>query len=269
MLDALILGILQGLTEFLPISSSGHLVLSQELLGILQSERQGVLFEVILHLGTLLAILVAYREDLKRLILSLTPAHFKDSASDHRLILALIIGTIPAGVIGLLFQKQIETIFERPIVVCGLLGITGVILLLGDRIKRRTSNLQEVKHSSAFLVGVAQAFAILPGISRSGSTIVAGMALGIRPEEAARLSFLLSIPAVLGAALLQFKDWLSADMALDYSISALIAGFLASAIVGYLALQWLLVAVRKRSLGLFGIYCLVVGGLGIIFGGLL
>jgi undecaprenyl-diphosphatase len=268
MLEAIILGIVQGLTEFLPISSSGHLVLSQNLLGILPSDRQDVLFEVVLHLGTLVAILVAYREDILRLTLSLLPSQWKTSKSDHKLILAILVGTIPAAFFGLAFKSQLELIFSRPIIVCALLGVTGIILLVGDRLKRREGTLDKLSKPRALLVGLSQAFAILPGISRSGSTIVAGMALGIRPEEAARFSFLLSIPAVFGAALLQFKGWLGGDMILDYSMGALIAGFLASALVGYLALQWLLVAVRKRSLGWFGVYCLLVSVIGIVFGGL-
>jgi undecaprenyl-diphosphatase len=269
MLDAILLGIIQGLTEFLPISSSGHLVLGEELLGFMAGERHDVLLEVVLHLGTLLAVVVAYWQDLKALVLSLLPAKADPEAAtqrarSRRLILLLIVGSVPAALVGLLLKEQITSLFSEPRVVASLLLVTAAILFIGDRIQKRDGAAEESSWLKSLLIGAAQAFAILPGISRSGSTIVTGLLLGLRPIEAARFSFLLSIPAVGGAALLEFKDLLESTQPPALDAPTLIAGFAASAIVGYLALQWLLVAVERRNLSWFALYCLIIGSLFLI-----
>lgn len=267
MLDAIILGILQGLTEFLPISSSGHLVLGQHFLNVLDPNRHDVAFEVVLHLGTLLAVFAAYRRDIARLFLALLPGRPADgrTAGDRRLVVSILVASLPAAFVGLLFKDQLQEAFGRPHLVAMLLLVTGAVLLVGDRLARGARSAEDAGWGRAFLVGCAQAVAILPGISRSGSTIVAGIAAGIKPVEAARLSFLISIPAVSGAALLELRHFDSLGGAL-YGPAALAAGFVSSAVVGYLALQWLLVAVRRRNLSWFAAYCLLLGGLSLVLG---
>jgi undecaprenyl-diphosphatase len=263
MLDAVILGIVQGLTEFLPISSSGHLVLGQHFLGVLDSAREDVVFEVLLHLGTLVAVLVAYRHDIARLLLALRPDRWRsaESAPERRLLLAIAVASIPAAAIGILFKGPLQAAFGQPQLVAVLLLVTGTLLLIGDRLKRGNLTPEDGGPWRALFVGCAQALAILPGISRAGSTIVAGIAVGLKPVEAARLSFLISIPAVAGAALLELQPLLAGQAPpMIYSPAALLAGFLSSALVGYLALQWLLVAVRRRNLSWFAAYCLALGG---------
>lgn len=268
MLDAIILGILQGLTEFLPISSSGHLVLGQHLLGVLDPSRHDVAFEVVLHLGTLVAVLVAYRQDVVRLLKALVPSRSNDAgvAGDRRLLLAILVASVPAAAVGLLFKDQLQAAFGHPHLVAILLLVTGAILLIGDRLPRGTRSPEDSGPTRSFLVGCVQALAILPGISRSGSTIVAGIAVGLKPVEAARLSFLISIPAVSGAALLELRNLGEGFGTGQYGAAALAAGFLSSAVVGYFALQWLLVAVRKRNLSWFAAYCLLLGGLALLTG---
>lgn len=272
MLDAILLGIVQGLTEFLPISSSGHLVLGEHMLGLFANDRQNVLLEVVLHLGTLLAVVVAYRHDLVCLVSSLLPSGNSNEpertrCSSHLLIRMLLLGSIPAALVGILFKSQITALFSEPRLVAGLLIVTGLILLAGDRARKGERVAEETGWWRSLLIGMAQALAILPGISRSGSTIVVGLLLGIKPIEAARFSFLLSIPAVGGAALLQVVDLLRGDIQVGIEPAALLAGFAASAIVGYMALQWLLVAVRKRNLSIFALYCLLLGSLFLLLGG--
>jgi undecaprenyl-diphosphatase len=280
MLEAIILGIVQGLTEFLPISSSGHLVLAENILGVLDHDKQDVLFEVVLHLGTLVAILIAYRQDIIDILQALPGfipgienkpksgnGLLNDRHEDTRkLIINILIASIPAGLIGVLLKDFFTSAFSRVDYVGVLLLVTAVILLIGDRLKKSDKIAEAGGPGRSFLIGVAQAFAILPGISRSGSTIVCGMLMGLKPTEAARFSFLISIPAIGGAALLEVLDLLSGQSAaLHYSAGALLAGFLSSAIVGYLALQWLLIAVRKRSLTRFAIYCIAVGLLSLVW----
>ncbi len=280
MLDAIILGLLQGLTEFLPISSSGHLVLGQQLLGVLDPAKKDVLFEVVLHLGTLVAILAAYRRDVLRLLRALPSALLprkpvagdgreedpavlaaEDDQDQRRLLLGILMASLPAALIGFTFKDFFEEAFVHHQLVSGLLICTGLILLAGDRLRRGERRAEHAGPLRSLLVGLAQALAILPGISRSGSTIVTGMALGIKPEEAARFSFLISIPAILGAAVLEVWELLAEGaLALDYSPAELFAGFISSAAVGYLALQWLLVAVRRRNLTWFALYCFLLGG---------
>lgn len=264
MLDAILLGILQGLTEFLPISSSGHLVLGQVVLGSPGHGEQGILFEVLLHLGTLLAVLIAYRLDLRDLALALLPTAW--SGMDHprrrrslRLLIFMVLASIPAGIIGLTLKDRIEGIFNSPDVVAFLLLGTALILFVGDRLKQGQRVAEDAGTGRSLLIGVAQAFAILPGISRSGSTLVAGIAAGLRPVEAARFSFLISIPAVSGAALLEAKELFTGQAGITMPGSWLVAGFLSSALVGYVSLQWLLIAVRRRSLSWFSAYCAVAG----------
>ena len=255
-LKVIILGIVQGFTEFLPVSSSGHLVLAAELLNF---HEKGVAFEVFVHLGTLLSVLIVFRKDVIKMILA--PFQFlssrfskEDTKSYLFWDLYIIVGTIPAAVIGLSFKSKIEAAFSNIYLVIAMLTVTGTILLLSRFMPKKDQKMTVLK---SFVIGISQAFAILPGISRSGSTIVTGIFLGIDKEQAARFSFLLAIPAILGASVIKIKDLLEMD---SYAtpISYLVLGAIISFIAGYFAILWLLDIVKKGKLEWFAIYCYVI-----------
>lgn len=259
--QALLLGIVQGLTEFLPISSSGHLVLGQEVLGV---EEPQVLFDVMLHVGTLAAVVLAYRRDLATLARSFVsalasggllrrPVETVRASADLELLSLLIVGSIPTALIGLLFQEQLEAAFASPRLVAGMLIVTGSMLHLPRLTAGRPRGA--VGWWQAPLIGLIQGLAIIPGISRSGSTISIGMLAGVRPADAARFSFLLSIPAILGAAILKLLETDGPTPPL----SVLAAGMAASFLVGYLALRALLAVLRRGRLDLFSYYCFALG----------
>lgn len=266
-LDALLLGLLQGLTEFLPVSSSGHLTLGKALLGITD---KGILFEVVVHLGTLFAVVTAFWPDVVWLfrgflqVLRFTehPHPQRDGAVPaERYILMLIVGTIPAVVVGLFFKDFFEEAFSSPLLASVFLLVTGGILLL-SRLGLKAQG--EVTPTRSLLVGLAQALAILPGISRSGTTISMGMLSGIRRDEAARFSFLLAIPAIAGAFVLQLRDAI-ANPPDSRMVIALLVGFAVSYVSGYLAIRFLMSVVRRGRLDYFAWYCFAVGLLGIYF----
>lgn len=249
-LEALILGAVQGFTEFIPISSSGHLVLVPEVLGW---DPAGLSFDVLLHVGSLLALAVYFRADLMRIARSLVSGE----AEGRHLLLLLAIGTIPAAVAGFALEDFFETRFgDAPTTALSLI-LTALILIAAEQMVRRRRSegrpLDELGVLDAGGVGAAQAFSILPGISRSGSTIAAGLALGMSRETAARFAFLLAIPALLGAAILKLPD-LGAD---PIGLGAALVGFLASAVSSYLAIAGLIHYLRSRTLYPFAIYCLV------------
>ena len=244
LIEATILGIVQGFTEFLPISSSGHLVLGQAILGI---EQPGNEFEILVHLGTLASVLVVFFDDIKSLLMSMT------SKKTQTFILFILIGTLPAVGFGLGFKDLLESSFENVTAVGGALLFTGMVLYGSS-----FANRQDKEHSfvTSILIGCAQAFAIIPGISRSGMTICTALFLGLSSREAARFSFLLAIPAIAGAGLLTALDG-SGGFQLPLSVS--IAGFISSALVGIIALKWLLGWLEQGKFYYFGIYCFVVG----------
>jgi undecaprenyl-diphosphatase len=255
-LKVIILGLVQGLTEFLPVSSSGHLVLAAELLNF---HEEGVAFEVFVHLGTLLSVLIVFRKDVINMILapfrSLSSRSNKEDTRSYLFWdLYIIVGTIPAAVIGLSFKSEIEAAFSNIYLVIAMLAVTGTILLLSRFMPKKDQQMTILK---SLLIGISQAFAILPGISRSGSTIVTGIFLGIDKEEAARFSFLLAIPAILGASVIKIKDLLEMD---SYStpIIYLVIGAIISFISGYFAILWLLDIVKKGKLEWFAIYCYMI-----------
>ncbi len=266
-LQAIILGLIQGLTEFLPVSSSGHLVLAKSLLHI---QEQGITFEVFVHFGTFLAVLVAFWSDIVQLFLvffrwlarlSQTARLWKEDLY-FRLLVFILIGSIPAGVIGVLFDKPIETAFSDPVFVSIMLRITGTILLISryGKTKRPHPNLLD-----SILIGTAQAFAIIPGISRSGSTISTGMLLGVEKSEAARFSFLLALPAIFGAFVLKLKDLLSGGTIPHHEILTLSTGTLVSFISGYFAIILLLDLVKKGKFSWFALYCFLIGIAGLLY----
>ena len=261
LIKSIILGLVQGLSEFLPISSSGHLVIFSE---ILNFHEEGIAFEVFVHFGTLLSILVAFRKELTKMLIALFVVPFKKS-EDPELKeyfswdLYVILATIPAAVIGLTFKDQIETAFSNVLLVYFMLAITGLIMTITPYLKDRGTSF---KFSNTFMIGVAQAFAILPGISRSGSTIFTGLAFGIDRERVARFSFIMSIPAVFGAVILKVKDLMEIGIETSGMINY-IAGTIVSFISGYLAIIWLLDIVKKGKLQWFGYYCFAVSALGL------
>ncbi|UCD16878.1 MAG: undecaprenyl-diphosphate phosphatase [Candidatus Zixiibacteriota bacterium] len=251
--DAVFLGLIQGLTEFLPVSSSGHLVLVEH---ILKVKLPGVVFELVVHFGTLVAVLIYFRRKILLLIRSIFD---RSLASQRRMILFLVLGTLPAVAVALLFEEMVECAFSSPAMTSAMLIATG-LLLLGAAASRR--NGRAVGFGSSLLIGLAQALAILPGISRSGATISVGMLAGVRPLAAAEFSFLLSIPAIAGAIVFKIKDILTVDTSLvgQYVVGAMTAFF-----SGVLAVYLLLSVIKKGKFQYFGIYCLIAGVFGIIY----
>jgi len=258
--EAFWLGILQGLTEFLPVSSSGHLVIAQAVAGI---RNPGMAFEIYVHFGTLLSILVIFRNDLSAMFASFIEkikspgtiiSGYKDD-KDYRLLVLLLIATIPAGVIGLLFKDFFEATFSDVNFVGFALILTGIILFVS---KFAVNRNKEVRRKRALLIGFAQALAIFPGISRSGTSISAAMLSGVSGEQSARFSFLLAIPAIAGATFLQLLDMASSDAG---NISYMIAGVgvVSSFITGTLAISLLMKVMRKGKMHYFSGYCITVG----------
>ncbi|MBP2045983.1 undecaprenyl-diphosphate phosphatase [Methanobacterium aggregans] len=263
---AIILGMVQGLTEFLPVSSSAHLVFFQNIMGTGQS----VAFDTVLHMGTLAAVVSFFFKDIIRMIKALVSiiadifhGKFKEGVKEDvykRLVWLLVVGTIPAGLMGILLKSQFESMFNSVPIVGFFLLVTGVLLWASEHHKGGNKDVKEVSFKNALAIGVFQGFAIAPGISRSGSTIAAGLFSGLNRELAARYSFLLSIPAILGAALVQAKD----IGALDMSITALVAGFISAVVFGYLAIKLLMKIIKDWSLNIFAYYCWIVGAIAII-----
>jgi undecaprenyl-diphosphatase len=254
---AIILGIVQGLTEFLPVSSSGHLALAQHLIPGFDVEEVGVVFDLLLHVATLMAVLIYFR---KRLLSLLGAVFDKSRTEERRLIFLLFISTLPIVAVGFLFKDQVEGVKNHPVVVSALLCVTGLVLFIPGWLKSRADGDHSPR--SAIIMGIGQAFALLPGISRSGTTIAAGMLAGVRPSLAAEFSFLLAIPAIGGAMVLKMKDLSSipTDQLAPYA-----AGMVAAFITGLLAIYAVLAVVRRGKFAYFGFYCLAVGIGGLIY----
>lgn len=262
---ALVLGTVQGLAEFLPISSSGHLVIFQRLLGV---PDVGLAFDTFLHLGSLLAVLAFFRAEIVGLVrgfLSLIARVFgRRGPLDpfERLVGLIVLGSVPAALAGFKLEPIIERLFTSPKVVGYALWVTAGIMWGADRLGRRSGHAAGLSWWKALVVGSAQAVAIVPGISRSGSTIFAGLATGLSRTEAARFSFLLSIPVVLGAGATQIGKLPSAP---GLNIGVIATGMVAAAVFGYLAIAALLQYVNKRGYTLFAYYCALAGLLVILF----
>jgi undecaprenyl-diphosphatase len=251
--EAILLAVLQGLTEFLPVSSSAHLALARALLGF---RPPGVTLEVALHAGTLVALVLYFRRDVAWLLDGLRALAGRRGGEREALrwVGWILVGSVPAGIAGLLWADRVEVAFRDPVLVAALLVLTGLVLLSTRFLPAASRRLSG---RIAILVGLAQAASLLPGISRSGWTIAAGLALGLRAEEAARFSFLLAIPAVAGAVLFSIKD-LGGAVASGWGLS-LAAGFVVAAGVGYAAIAFLLGLLRRGRFADFGFYCLAVG----------
>jgi undecaprenyl-diphosphatase len=253
-LQAVLLGVVQGLTEFLPISSSGHLVIGQRLLGL---EEPHLLFDVAVHVGTLVAVLIVFLDDLRSMLWSIVPGADGDPAA-RRLVWLVIVGSVPAGLAGLLLEDFFESLFASMMTVGVALLVTGGVLFATVRFPAGQRSVSEVGWRSALLVGVAQAMAIIPGISRSGATICAGLGVGMQRELAARFSFILSIPAILGALVLQLRDL--PPLSPGETAPLLLGGVVAAA-TGYVALRLLISLVKRGRLHWFAYYCWCLGAL--------
>jgi undecaprenyl-diphosphatase len=261
---SILLGILQGLSEFLPISSSGHLVIAEYLLDF---NIGGLAFEVFVHLGTLVAVVLVFRKDIFRLIVAipdifrLTSETLSKEKRQYALLAIYIgIGSVPAALIGILLKDSIEQIFESHTLALMMLFFTGLIVWSSRYTHEKATKL---KSYHALLIGIAQACAILPGISRSGSTIVTGLWLGLPRDEAARFSFLLSAPVIFGAGVLKLKDVVQQPLPAN-EIFYILCATVAAAISGYIAIIWLLNVIKKQKLEWFGVYCIAISIFGLI-----
>jgi undecaprenyl-diphosphatase len=259
-LQAVVLGIVQGLTEYLPISSSAHLVLVPWLLGWRIDEHIAFPFDVLVQWGTLIPVLAYFRRELLGILRGWWEGARNGApfgTPGGRLGGWVIVATLPAVVAGLLLKKPVEAVFLQPTLTAALLSGTAVLLWWGERFGRRERDLEGLTLGDALAVGLAQALALLPGISRSGATIAAGLGRGLQRSEAARFSFLLSVPALLGAGLVALKDLFEIGLP-PQALGPILTGALAAALSGYLAIWGLMRLVRRRSLMPFALYCLLV-----------
>ena len=251
-LEAIILGIIQGLTEFLPVSSSGHLELAKAILGDTSVPKESLTFTVVLHFATALSTLVIFRKEIAQIFKGLFQLKWNE---EFKFSIKIIISMLPAVVVGLLFEKQLAAFFDGNILLVGfMLLVTALLLLLADKAK---NTQKEVSFSNSLLIGVSQAIAMLPGISRSGATISTAVLLGIDKTNAARFSFLMVVPLIFGKI---GKDILGGDLGFQSSeIIPIAAGFIAAFIAGLFACKWMIALVKRSKLSYFALYCAVVG----------
>ncbi len=251
--QSIALGAIQGAAEFLPVSSSGHLAIAQHYLS--GFSQPGILFDVLLHLGTMIAVIIYFRRDVSALLTS-PWNRTAEGKKDRRLLWLLILGSIPTGIIGLAGKDLAESLFQNMTVVGLCLLVTGVLLYICERYRTKGSGRTDLSVTDALITGTLQGIAILPGISRSGSTIAGLLLRGVDGETAARFSFLLALPAVFGATLLSLKDLQDVPIG-ELPIYA--AGAACAMLVGLLSIHFLLAIIRRRRLFLFALYCWVVG----------
>ncbi len=250
--DALVLGIIQGLTEFLPVSSSGHLELGKAILGDTSVPEESLMFTVVVHFATALSTIVVFRKDILEILKGLVSFTWNE---ETQFSAKIVVSMIPAVIVGLFFEEQLEALFGGNIMLVGcMLIVTAVLLYFADKAK---DTQKKVSFSNAFVIGLSQAVAMLPGISRSGATISTSVLLGNDKGKAARFSFLMVIPLILGKIA---KDILGGDLTTSSgNVSVLIIGFLGAFIAGLVACTWMIKLVKKSKLSWFAIYCLIVG----------
>ncbi len=265
-LDAILLGIIQGITEFLPISSTGHLTLAGKLLNLISREHpeQWTAFIAVIQLGTMLAVLIYFYKDLYGIVKDFINENlfsrrsFSNQNLNSKLGWLIIVGTIPIVVMGLLFKQQIEGAFTKNLYVIALsLIVLGIILFVAEKISKFKKEIDQISIFDSIMIGIAQAISLIPGSSRSGTTITAGLFLGLKRDVAARFSFLLSVPAILASGLFQLYEALSfinSDMIINLIISTLV-----SAISGYLAIDFLIKYLKKKSTIIFVVYRIILG----------
>lgn len=256
--EAIILGIVQGLTEFLPVSSSGHLELGKALLGDTSIPQESMMFTVVVHFATALATLVVYRSEVARIAGGLMQ---RKNNEEFKFSIKILLSMIPAAAIGVIFADELELLFDKQIVLVGvMLWVTGILLMIADRAKNTS---KDVTFGHSIIIGIAQAIAILPGISRSGATISTSVLLGVDRSKAASFSFLMVVPLILGKIA---KDLIDGGLHINGDqIGLLIAGFIAAFVTGLFACQWMIKLVRNAQLKYFSYYCFVVGSAAIIY----
>ncbi|MBE6607432.1 MAG: undecaprenyl-diphosphate phosphatase [Ruminococcaceae bacterium] len=269
--EAIFYGIIQGLTEFLPVSSSGHLAMLQNILGF-GEEMDAVAFNVLLHLGTLIAVFAVYYKDIFGLVKSffslcgkLFHKNFKLSeyTLHEKLVIYIIIGTLPL-VPMILIEDYLDMVSSYLVIIGALLIFNGLVLMISDKLSRGNRTLDEIKPKNALLIGLCQAVALLPGISRSGSTITGGLLNGLERPDAVRFSFLLSIPAILGASILKLPDFFAEIPDLG-TLGIYIAGAAVSAVVGICAIKLLSYISKKSNFRMFSYYCFAVGAFAVVW----
>ncbi len=279
LLEAIIMGIIQGVTEFLPVSSSGHLALFKLLFDV--ETDTGILFDVLLHLGTLIAIFLVFYRDIFRMIaeaFAMLGDFFRDvrifagnvflrrdepyyrlvNNSYRKFVMLVIVSTIPTGIIGYKAADVIEAASENLLVPGICLILTAVLLFLSDRVADGGRTPKHVSYSNAFVIGICQGYATLPGLSRSGTTITACLLSGFNRKFAVKYSFIMSIPAVLGAVVLKLTDLTKLTVTAP-EVGCYLAGVLCAAVVGYICIRTMLVVVRRKKFTVFAVYCLLVG----------
>ncbi|MAZ30704.1 MAG: UDP-diphosphatase [Flavobacteriales bacterium] len=255
-LEAFILGVVQGITEFLPVSSSGHIEIVKVLLNTPVKE-QNLLMTIVLHVATALSTIFVFWKDIKQILIGLFEFRLNE---ELKFSLKIIISMIPAVMIGLFFEAEIESLFKGQIILVGsFLILTGLLLFLANQ---AIQTGQKVTKTKALLIGIAQAIAILPGISRSGATIATSVLLGIDREKAARFSFLMVVPLILGKIT---KDLLDGEIQTEYNSSLpLVIGFIAAFLTGLIACKWMIALVKKSQLKYFSYYCFLAGSISLI-----
>ena len=269
--QSIVLGIVQGLTEFLPISSSAHLLIVPWLFGWKDPAITSIQFDVALHMGTLIAVLAYFARDWQRLIVAFVRSIFErriGDDTDRRLAWFLVIGSIPGAIVGVLAESKVDELFHQPenvrtgiVIIAIMMIVLAIVLMLAERIGKRVYDLRTLSFGTAAVVGLSQALAIIPGVSRSGSTITAGLFMNLKREAAARFSFLLATPIVLGAGLKKLYDALKlpADAITAAQWPAYILGFLAAAISGFLCIYFLLRFLQRNSTLPFIVYRVLLG----------
>lgn len=281
---AILLGIVQGLTEFLPVSSSGHLSFMQHILKI--NTDTGLLFDVLLHLGTLIAIFIVFWSDIKQLLVegisiladvitnlvrmvqSLVGGKKKPyqkimTTPYRRFVILILISTIPTGILGVLLENIIETTITTVLVPGMCLILTGVLLIMADHYEGGTKTEADTSFKDAIFLGVSQGIATIPGLSRSGTTITACLSRGFERSYAVRYSFIMSIPAVLGAVILEVKD-ITAETLTKMELCNYLVGMAVAAVIGYFCIKTMLVLIRGKKFTYFAIYCFIVGAMAVI-----
>ncbi|MCB0480954.1 MAG: undecaprenyl-diphosphate phosphatase [Flavobacteriales bacterium] len=257
-LEALILGIIQGLTEFLPVSSSGHIEIGKAILGVTPSDP--LLFSVVVHAATALSTIIIFRDDILMLVRLLFEKEWWNAGRQY--ILYIIISMVPAVLVGLFYKDEIESLFNNNVLLVGMmLIITALLLFMTTMVKKKRG---PIGYFNSAIIGIAQAIAILPGISRSGATIATALLLGVEKTRAARFSFLMVIPVILGAMAKDLMDMDTSVAASETEIMPLVVGFIAAFVTGLAACTWMIQLVKKSRLVYFAVYCFVIGVVAII-----